>query len=64
MINKTCETLLKKYEVVINVLLWTPSQGHASVSRLARTYLQQLCTDTGCSLVDLPEAMKDRDEWQ
>ena len=27
------------------------------------TYLQLLCMDTGCSLEDLPEVMKDRDEW-
>ena len=26
-------------------------------------YLQQLFTDTGCSLEDLPEALDDRDEW-
>ena len=30
----------------------------------ARTYIQQLCEDTGCSPEDLPEAMKDREEWQ
>ena len=28
-----------------------------------RTYLQQLRTDTGCSLEDLLEVMDDRDEW-
>ena len=28
------------------------------------TYLQQLCTDTGCSLEDLPVALDDRDEWR
>ena len=27
-------------------------------------YLQQLCTDTGCSLEDLPEAMDDRNLWR
>ena len=25
---------------------------------------QQLCTNTGCRLEDLPEVMEDRDEWQ
>ena len=30
----------------------------------ARTYIQQLCADTGCSLEDLPEAMDDRERWQ
>ena len=34
------------------------------VGRPTRTYQQQLCTDTGCSLEDLPEAMDDRDKWQ
>ena len=29
----------------------------------ARTYLQQLCANTGCSLEDLPGAMDDRDGW-
>ena len=27
-----------------------PTHVHASVGRLARTYLHQLCTDTGCTL--------------
>ena len=40
-----------------------PSHGKASVRQLARTYLQQLCTDTGCSLEDQLEAMDDRDKW-
>ena len=30
----------------------------------ARTYIQQLCTDTGCSSEDLPEAMDDREVWR
>ena len=28
-----------------------------------RTYQQNLCADTGCSLGDFPEVMDDRDEW-
>ena len=39
---------------ISNILHWTPSHGCASVRWPARTYLQQLCTDTGCSLEDLP----------
>ena len=31
--------------------------------RPARTYIQQLCEDTGCSPEDLPEAMNDREKW-
>ena len=30
----------------------------------ARTYIQQLCEDTGCCPEDLPGAMNDRDEWR
>ena len=41
----------------------TRHAGRPSVGRPARTYLQQLCTDTGCSLEDLPEAMGNWDEW-
>ena len=32
----------------------------AKAGRPARTYIQQLCDDTGCSPEDLPEAMNDR----
>ena len=27
-------------------------------------HIQQLCTNTGCSLEDLPETLDDRDGWQ
>ena len=30
----------------------------------ARTYIQQLCEDTGCCFEDLPRAMNDREEWR
>ena len=49
-----------KNELSSNVLLWTPSHRHASVGWPTRTYLQQLCTDTGCSLEDLPKVIDDR----
>ena len=32
--------------------------------RPARTYIQQLCEDTGCCAEDLPRAMNDREEWR
>ena len=44
-----------------DVLQRTPTHRRASVGRLARTYRQLLCTDTGYSLEDLPEAMDGRD---
>ena len=53
----------RKDELISGVLLWIPSHRHTSVGWLTRTYLQQLCTDTGRRL-DLPETMNDRDEWR
>ena len=47
-------------ELISDVLLWTPAYGRAKAGRPARTYIQQLCEDTGCSPEDLPEAMNDR----
>ena len=48
-------------ELISDVLLWTPAYGQAKAGRPARTYIQQLCEDTGCSFEDLPEAMNDRE---
>ena len=53
-----------KDELVSDVLLWTPTYGQAKAGRLARTYIQQLCEDTGCNPEDLPEAMNDREKWR
>ena len=50
--------------LICDVLLWISSHGSAEVGQPARTYLQQLCTDTGCCLEDLPKAMDNRDEWR
>ena len=36
--------------------------GRAKAWRPARTYIQQLCEDTGCSPEYLPEAMNDREK--
>ena len=44
-------------ELISDVLQWTPSHGWAKAGRPARTYIQQLCEDTGCCPKDLPEAM-------
>ena len=51
-------------ELISDVLLWTPSHGRAKAGRPARTYIQQLCADTGCSLEDLPEAIDNREVWR
>ena len=45
-------------------LLWIPTHGRAKAGRPARTYIQQLCEDTGCCPEDLPRAMNDREEWR
>ena len=51
-------------ELISDVLLWTPSYSRAKAGWPARTYIQQLCEDTGCSPDDLPEAMNNREEWR
>ena len=53
-----------KDELISDVLLWTPAYGQAKAGRPARTYIQQLCEDTGCSPEDLPEVMDDREKWR
>ena len=53
-----------KDELISDVLLWTPTYGCAKAGRPARTYIQQLCEDTGCNPEDLPEAMNDREKWR
>ena len=50
-------------ELISDVFMRTHSHRRAKAGRLARTYIQQLCADTGCSPEDLPEAMDDREGW-
>ncbi len=50
-------------KLISDVLLWAPSHGRAMTGRPAKTYIQQLCADTGCRLEDLPGAIDDRKEW-
>ena len=52
-----------KDELISDVLLWTPAYGRAKAGWPARTYIQQLCEDTGCSPEDLAEGMNDREKW-
>ena len=72
-ITKTIQVRPTKYaghcwrsrdELISDVLLWTPTYGRAKAGRPARTYIEQLCEDTGCSPEDLPEAMNDREKWR
>ena len=53
-----------KDELISDVLLWTPRYGRAKAGQPARTYIQQLCEDSGCSPEDLPEAMNDGKKWR
>ena len=72
-ITKTIQVTLNRHadhcwrsreELISDVLQWTPTYGRAKAGRPARTYIQQLCEDTGCGLEDQPEAMNDREEWR
>ena len=38
--------------------------GQSKAGRPARTFIQQLCDDTGCNPEDLPKAMNDRETWR
>ena len=49
-------------ELISDVLLWTPTYGRARAVRPARTYIQQLCEDMGCSPEELPGVMNDREK--
>ena len=51
-------------ELIRDVLLWTPTNGRAKAGQPARTYIQQLCEDTGCCPEDLPRAVNDREKWR
>ena len=53
-----------KDELISDVLLWTPTYDRAKAGQPGRTYIQQLCEDTVCSLEDLSEAMSDREKWR
>ena len=50
--------------LISDVLVWTPTYDRAKAGRPARTYIHQLCEDTGCNPEDLPEAMNDREKWR
>ena len=52
-----------KDKLIRDVLLWTPAYAQAKAGRPARTYMQQLCEDTGCSPENLPEAMN-KEKWR
>ena len=51
-------------KLISDVLLWTPSYDRGKAGRPARTYIQQLSEDMGCSSEYLPETMNDREKWR
>ena len=57
----------KQDKFISDIMLWTPSHERAKVGRPGKTYIQQLCADTGCNLEDLLGdflgAMNDREDW-
>ncbi len=62
-ITKTIQVRRSRDELISDLLLWTPTYGRTKAGRPARTYIQQLCEDTGCCPEDLPRAMNDREKW-
>ena len=63
-LRRTRHCWRSRQELLSDELLWTPSHGRAKAGRPDRTYIQQLCADTGCSLDDLPEAVDNREMWR
>ena len=51
-------------ELMSDVLQWTLTYGRAKAGLPARTYIQQLCEDTGCSPEGLSEVMNDWEKWR
>ena len=47
--------------LINDFLLWTSTHGCTSADRSARTYLHEICGETGCSFEDLSRAVVDRD---
>ena len=53
-----------KNELACQTVLWNPTHGKANIGRPCTTYIDQLCSDTGCTPEELPTAMNDRKEWK
>ena len=52
-----------RHELISDVLLWTPSHERAKAGQPDRTYVQQLCADSGYRPENLQEAMDDWEWW-
>ena len=51
-------------ELISDIIQWTPTCEHTSVSQPAKTYIHHFCAGIGCCLDNLPRRMADRDWWQ
>ena len=60
----TRDTAGEVWDELMSDVLSTPSHGRAKARRPPRTYIQQLCADTGCSLEDLSKAIDDGEVWR
>ena len=63
-VRRTRHCWRSRDRLISDMLLWTPTYGRAKTGRPARTYIQRLCKDTGCSPEDLPETMNDKKKWR
>ena len=52
-----------KNELASDILLLYPNHGKRSRGRPAKTYVDQLSSDTGCEREELSNAKQDRDGW-
>ena len=52
-----------KDEFISDIVQWTPTHGHTSISQWEKTYIHQFCIDTGYYLEDQARAMTDRNGW-
>ena len=50
-----------KNELASDLLLWYPNHRKRSRGRPAKTYIDQISSDTGCEREELSNAMQDRD---
>ena len=53
-----------KKELISSTLLWSQRHDHQGVGRPHKTFIDQLCQDTGCNPEELPAAMEDRKGWR
>ena len=53
----------EEQKLISNIFPWTPTHGHSRVGQLVKTYINQLCANTGYCPEDLLRAMSDKNGW-